>query len=97
MEWIIVILSVVCCTLAVLLKFSLSREKILEESNKGYENYFVDLQAGLSYVLREITSIDIRGAFDSDDEVGDVFTAIKNMIKSLNTFLIEGSNAKIEK
>ena len=52
-----------------------------------FEDYFNNLQEGLAHVLDQIRSVDIRGSFEADDEVGLVFKAILGMIQSLSTFL----------
>jgi hypothetical protein len=41
-------------------------------------------------VLANIRAIDLRGAFEADDEVGSVFADIAALILSLQVFLPEG-------
>ena len=38
----------------------------------------------LEDLLQQLKEIDLRGSFESDDEVGAVFTQIKNLIKQYN-------------
>lgn len=38
----------------------------------------------LEELLQQLKEIDLRGSFESDDEVGTVFTQIKNLIKQYN-------------
>ena len=38
----------------------------------------------LEDLLQQLKEIDLRGSFESDDEVGGVFTQIKNLIKQYN-------------
>jgi predicted PurR-regulated permease PerM len=38
----------------------------------------------LEDLLHQLKEIDLRGSFESDDEVGAVFTQIKNLIKQYN-------------
>jgi predicted house-cleaning NTP pyrophosphatase (Maf/HAM1 superfamily) len=38
----------------------------------------------LEELLQQLKEIDLRGSFESDDEVGAVFTQIKNLIKQYN-------------
>ena len=40
--------------------------------------------ATLEKMLEEMREIDIRGSFESDDEVGTVFTELKGIVKELN-------------
>jgi hypothetical protein len=35
-------------------------------------------------MLERMQEIDMRGSFESDDEVGSVFTELKNLIKHYN-------------
>jgi len=52
-----------------------------------FEDYFNNVQEGLHHVLQQIRSVDIRGAFEADDEVGIVFKAILGMISALDDFV----------
>lgn len=72
---------------------ALKREDALKRTIVGYDQFFTDLQEGLEYVLSEIRSVDIRGSFEADDEVGVVFKAIKQMIETLKVFQPEGDDA----
>lgn len=38
----------------------------------------------LEELLQQLREIDLRGSFESDDEVGAVFTQIKNLIEQYN-------------
>ena len=38
----------------------------------------------LEDLLQQLKEIDLKGSFESDDEVGAVFTQIKNLIKQYN-------------
>jgi hypothetical protein len=68
---------------------------------KRLEDYFESLQQAIVTTIAQMKSIDIRGAFEADDEVGLVFKGMLNMVVSLNTFLAKGdyeekSSAKVE-
>ena len=89
MELVIGLLVVALATSLILLRASLAREVALRESIDQYEEYFYNMKRGLEFVLSEIKSVDLRGAFESDDEVGVVFKAIKSMISTLDVFVIE--------
>lgn len=92
----LVIVSVIAVALAVMLRNALKREQMLLKSVEDYEQYFKDIQVGLNFVLSEIKTVDLRGSFESDDEVGIVFKAIVNMISSLQVFLTEEVDAETE-
>lgn len=51
-----------------------------------FEDFNSDLQTQLLIVLDQIKSVDLRGAFEHDDEVGLAFTGIKHMIYTLGNF-----------
>lgn len=72
---------------------ALKREEALKKTIVGYDQFFTDVQEGLEYVLSEIRTVDIRGSFEADDEVGIVFKAIKQMIETLKVFQPEGEDA----
>lgn len=94
LEMLLAVFMIVALFLGILLRSALRREAALQHTIDGYEKYFLDLQSGLTFVLSEIKSIDLRGSFESDDEVGVIFKAISNMIKSLNVFITEDNNAE---
>lgn len=41
----------------------------------------------LEDLLQQLKEIDLRGSFESDDEVGAVFTQIKNLIEQYNDII----------
>jgi predicted PurR-regulated permease PerM len=51
-------------------------QKIVEKEQNTKET--------LEDLLQQLKEIDLRGSFESDDEVGAVFTQIKNLIKQYN-------------
>jgi hypothetical protein len=55
-----------------------------------YDRYCETLYHRLREVLANIRAIDLRGAFEADDEVGSVFADIAALILSLQVFLPEG-------
>lgn len=50
------------------------------------EEFFDMLQTHMRTVLDMMHSVDIRGAFETDDEVGMVFKGIKSMVDTLEEF-----------
>jgi hypothetical protein len=43
----------------------------------------------LAQVITDMRTIDIRGSFEADDEVGDIFKQMLLLVESLYTFLPE--------
>jgi len=55
--------------------------KELEEREVDFNERDLDTLGVLDQMLKEMKKIDIRGSFESDDEVGIVFTELKNLIE----------------
>lgn len=66
----------------------------LIEKMEMFEDYFDQLQVGLGKVLTRIRAVDSHGAFEADDEVGDVFKTIQGMVESLDAFMSQGENGQ---
>ena len=45
------------------------------------DNVVEESQATLDKMLEEMRTLDIKGSFEADDEVGTVFTELKELIK----------------
>jgi hypothetical protein len=64
---------------------------------EGYDEFFEAMQNRLKATIQTMRSIDIRGSFESDDEVGGVFQQMKAMIEALDVFIItESADAEKE-
>ena len=64
---------------------------------EGYDEFFEAMQNRLKSTIQTMRSIDIRGSFESDDEVGGVFQQMKAMIEALDVFIItESADAEEE-
>jgi len=55
---------------------------------EGYDEFFQAMQSRLTTTIQTMRSIDLRGSFESDDEVGGVFQQMKVMIEALDVFLV---------
>jgi predicted PurR-regulated permease PerM len=55
--------------------------KQIEEIQKSYNDFSEDTISALETMLEEMRQIDIRGSFESDDEVGVVFNELKDIIE----------------
>ena len=47
-----------------------------------YDDRYIDTQIRLESMLSKMKEIDIRGSFESDDEVGAVFSELKETIET---------------
>lgn len=54
-----------------------------------YNSFYNELQNKLKSVLSDIRDADIRGSFESDDEVGGAFETIKELIEQLETYQLD--------
>jgi hypothetical protein len=55
---------------------------------EGYDEFLEAMQNRLKTTIQTMRSIDIRGSFESDDEVGGVFQQMKAMIEALDVFIV---------
>lgn len=55
--------------------------RIVEELQNEYESLSDDTIEYLEGMLEEMRQIDLRGSFEADDEVGFVFTQLKDIIQ----------------
>jgi len=61
--------------------------KQLEEIQTKYNNFSEDTLTTMEAMLEEMRAIDLRGSFESDDEVGTVFTELKDIIEKYKNTL----------
>ena len=54
----------------------------LMDTIKEYDSRELDTQVKLESMLQKMKEIDIRGSFESDDEVGAVFSELKETIET---------------
>ena len=58
------------------------------------ETWVEDFSDRVAGTWKEIKTIDSTGHFEADDEVGSIFTSIKETIEELNQYIEEDTNAK---
>jgi hypothetical protein len=54
----------------------------LRDAIEGYDDRQIRTQDKLESMLQQMKDIDIRGSFESDDEVGAVFSELKETIET---------------
>ena len=54
----------------------------LMDKIKSLDDIQIETQTTLENMLNEMKEIDLNGSFESDDEVGTVFTELKNTIET---------------
>lgn len=60
------------------------RNEVLEDVVIQYDLREEETKKVLELMLQQMKEIDIRGSFEADDEVGSVFTELKNLIETYN-------------
>lgn len=60
-----------------------------QQANLEYDHYFNLLNKQLKFVISSMKSIDDRGIFEADDEVGIAFTGLKKCTELLVPFINE--------
>ena len=58
------------------------------------ETWVEDFSDRVAETWEEIKTIDSTGHFEADDEVGSIFSSIKETIEELNQYIEEDTNAK---
>jgi hypothetical protein len=60
------------------------RNEMLEDVIVQYDLRDDETKKVLELMLQQMKEIDIKGSFEADDEVGAVFTQLKNVIETYN-------------
>ena len=87
-----IIISVLGC-LVVILGFTtfnlLKKNEKQEDILAGYQNYLDSLSRIVEFADEKIKTIDSKGIFKTDDEVGFIYEKIKNLQKVLSNFRVD--------
>ena len=87
-----IIISVLGC-LVVILGFTtfnlLKKNEKQEDILAGYQNYLDSLSRIVEFADEKVKTIDSKGIFKTDDEVGFMYEEIKNLQKVLSNFRID--------
>lgn len=81
---IIILLIAIICTLSYVLYRNIIVQESLEEINTDLLDTLNNINDALVDVETQLHEIDIRGAFEANDQVGFVFKEIKRLIMELN-------------
>lgn len=85
-----VLISIICVLsiISIVLFFRgialVKRNEVLEDVVIQYDLREEETKRVLELMLQQMKEIDIRGSFEADDEVGSVFTELKNLIETYN-------------
>ena len=59
-----------------------------------YETYLDEVTTAVTDINNRLKEIDHRGTFESDDEVGYFFKALKSLVEQLNTITVDTDATK---
>jgi hypothetical protein len=88
---VIVILGCISGGLIFALRKALSKIDLYDANEQTYRIFNDQLENQLKNTIDEMRKVDIRGSFESDDEVGSVFAQLKAMVEALEVFKLEQS------
>ena len=85
-----ILISIICVLsiISIILFFRgialVKRNEVLEDVVIQYDLREEETKRVLELMLQQMKEIDIRGSFEADDEVGSVFSELKNLIETYN-------------
>lgn len=88
MAAIIVILSLLVCTLGYTTYNLLRKNEKQEDVLVSYLNYLDQLSKNIEYMDTRLKQLDGKGMFEADDEIGWFFEQVKVMQTRLNNFKV---------
>ena len=90
MELAIIILIIALLGVSLYVNYNLvKRNEELEEQVEALQDVLDEVKDQVVDINVRLTEIDIRGSFEADDEVGFVFTEIKEMAAELSSVINE--------
>lgn len=83
MEWLVIFLLLVIVGILSFLCYNLYKKVVF------FEDKIIEIQERFQVTIDIMRKIDLSGAFESDDEVGDVFSQMKGLIDNLGQYIYE--------
>ena len=80
----ILLLILICIQLYVIWNLN-KKTETYEDMVSEYETYLDEVTTTVTDINNRLKEIDHRGTFESDDEVGYFFQALKSLVEQLNT------------
>lgn len=92
MEWIIIsILVIALAGLLIAINIGIKRMeakiKFYEDNQMAMAQYIIDVRTKVDNAYQVMKEADLRGAFEADDEVGDVFKLMKQIVDDLDAYI----------
>lgn len=86
MEFLLIIFLLIIIVLLFTTYNLLKKNEKCEDIINSYENYMNNLSNTIEFMDTKIKEIDVKGSFESDDEIGFFFKNIKTLQQQLNDF-----------
>ena len=80
---VVIILSILCCILGFTKWNLLRKNEKLDDEVLEYIDFTAQMEVDLRKTFEEMKDIDSKGGFQAEDEVGQVFKALKGSIEKL--------------
>ena len=96
MYWIIFILSTYTIVSIFIIINLLKKYEKLEDYSETLESWVNNLNTRLNQIYRQIKAIDHNGSFEADDEIGSTFDQIRDIIKTLDNFILKDEDHKLD-
>ncbi len=85
----IIILSILLCA-SLFANWNLLRKNEVQEDDIEFMNDWMNnISTQTNEVLRRAKEIDRKGIFEKDDEVGSIYTELKNIIQTLEELIVK--------
>jgi len=90
----IILLSILLLTSFYVIYNLYNKTEVLNNIIASQQQIQEDVLSRMENTIDELREIDLRGAFEADDEVGITWKMLKDIINVLNTDVIEAFNNK---
>jgi len=96
MYWIILILGIYSIVSIFIITNLLKKYEKLEDYSETLEIWVNNLNTRLNQIYSQIKSIDQKGSFEADDEVGSTFDQIRDTIQTLDDFILKNEDKNLD-
>ena len=83
------VIEIVCGVLATITIFSITLVYYSLKRITTYEELILKINDKIEYINSQLKLIDEKGTFEADDEVGSIFSQIKDTVETLNQYIEE--------
>ena len=91
--WIVILSFLLLATLVWAIFATIGTFKGMKKA-EYYESILGDIRKRISDTHNQMLEIDTLGAFEADDDVGIIFTELKNLVDELQNYINEETNVE---